>query len=540
MDDEGRACDRLKILRRCTDWIGGLLVLAFLDGFGGRLVGVVDGLCDPKRRRRVALGLVCAYGAAWFIYGVIAKSSQDLNGDLGEMVVWSRQLALGYPKHPPLLAYVVKLWFSIFPLTDWAFLLLAAMTVSAGIYLAIELCGVWLDGEKRATVPFLLALIPFYNFLGLKFDQNSALIPLWALAMLALMHSLQSRRIGWAALAGIAAAAAMLTKYWSLFLLAAMAFAALSDRRRGAYFRSPAPWITALVFLAPTLPHLYWLVENHFPPLEWIGTRRAAQSAFDFIGSLSEYSFGTLGYSLLALAAVAVFVHPSGKAVRDSWFATEPARRPATLLFWTPLLLPIAVALVGHTNLLSLWNAPSLNLLPVMMLASPLVAVPRIAATRIAACAVAFTLIAVATSPLVALVLLKRGVENSAGYAQLAAAAAERDWRQTTKAPLRLVGGPFALANSMAFYMADRPLSFSDFWGDYVTPWADMSRIARDGMVMVCPDGDARCLGTITTLTTDPPTGRRDTVTLTRHWLGLSGPPKSFVIVTIPPRFQSP
>ena len=48
----------------------------------------------------------------------------------------------------------------------------------------------------------------------------------------------------------------------------------------------------------------------------------------------------------------------------------EPARRPATLLFWTPLLLPIAVAVVKHTNLLSVWNEPSLNLLPVMMLAA--------------------------------------------------------------------------------------------------------------------------------------------------------------------------
>jgi len=506
-----------------------------LDRVSAVFSSLIDGLCDPLRRRRVALGLVCAYGAAWFLYGVIAKSSQDLNADLGEMVVWSREPALGYPKHPPLLAYVVKLWFSIFPLSDWAFTLLAAVTVSAGIYLAFELCGFWLNGEKRATVPFLFALIPFYNFIGLKFDQNSALIPLWALAMLALMHSLQSRRIGWAALAGIAAAAAMLTKYWSLFLLAAMAFAAVSDRRRGDYFRSAAPWITALVFLALTLPHLNWLVENHFPPLNWIGARRTAQSAFDFVRSLSEYSFGTLGYSSLALAAVAIFVHPSAKAVRDSWFATEPVRRPATLLFWTPLLLPIAVALVKHTNLLSLWNEPSLNLLPVMMLASPLVAVPRVAATRIAACAVASTLIATAASPIVALLLLEHGVENDAAYARLAAVAAEGEWRQTTTAPLRLVGGPFTLVNSVAFYMAERPSSFSDF-SDYLSPWADPARIARDGIAIICPDGDAGCLGSMNALTAAGPPGRRDTVTLTRHWLGLSGAPKNFVIATIPPR----
>ena len=133
--------------------------------------------------------------------------------------------------------------------------LLAVVTVSAGIYLAFELSGSWLDREKRAAVPFLLAAIPFYNFLGLKFDQNSALIPLWALTMWALMRSLDSRRIGWAVLMGLAAAAAMLTKYSSVFLLVALAFAVLADRRRDAYLRSPAPWIAALVFVLVVLPH---------------------------------------------------------------------------------------------------------------------------------------------------------------------------------------------------------------------------------------------------------------------------------------------
>jgi hypothetical protein len=197
--------------------------LVYLDRLSGRFAPVVDGLCNPKRRRRVCLALVCAYGAVWFLYGVIAKSSQDLNADMAEMVVWSRNPALGYPKHPPLLAYIINLWFQIFPTTDWAFVLLSATTLAAGLFLAVELCGMWLEGEKRACVPFLLGAIPFYNFLGLKFDQNSALIPLWALAMLALLRSLDSRRAGWAALAGLAAAAAVMTKYWSAFLLAAAA-----------------------------------------------------------------------------------------------------------------------------------------------------------------------------------------------------------------------------------------------------------------------------------------------------------------------------
>lgn len=496
---------------------------------------LVDGLCDPRRQRRTMLALAAAYGAAWFVYGVVAKSSQDLNADMAEMVVWAREPALGYPKHPPLLAYVIRGWFAIFPHADWAFTLLAAVTLGIGIYLAFELCGFWLEGEKRATVPFLLSVIPFYNFLGLKFDQNSALIPLWALAMLALMHALETRRAGWAALTGLAGAAAILVKYWSAFLLAAMVLAALFDRKRKPYFRSKAPWITVLVFVAIVLPHAIWLVQEDFPPLRWIGVRRTAQSVFDFVRSLSEYSFGTLGYAAVALALAALVIQPSPKAVRDSWFVMTPDRRPATLLFWTPLLLPIAVAAVKHTNLLSLWNAPSLNLLPVMMLASPLVVVSRQAVMRIAACATAFTLIALAASPLIAFMLLKYGVENDAAYARLAAAAAEGQWRQATNAPLGIVGGPFGLANSAAFYIGDRPTTYADF-SDYLSPWVNARRIAREGIAIICPADDAGCLREMNSLAGANASSGKSEVTLARQWLGFTGAPKTFVIATVPPR----
>lgn len=504
----------------------------------GRLAGafskLIDGLCDPQRRRRVMLAVAAAYGAAWFIYGLIAKSSQDINADLAEMTVWAHEPALGYPKHPPLLAYVVRAWFAVFPQADWGFLLLAALTLAAGLYLAFELCGLWLDGEKRATVPFLLAVIPFYNFLGLKFDQNSALIPLWALAMLAFMRSLETRRTGWGIVLGIAAAAAMLTKYWSFFLLAAILLALIFDHRRNAYLRSPAPWSGAAVFLCLTLPHLFWLIENHFPPLNWLGERRTASSVLDFIRSLNEYSFGTLGYVAPAIVLVALFVRPAGKAVRDSWFVMEPSRRPATLLFWTPLLLPIPVAMAKHTNLLSVWNEPSVALLPVMMLASPLIKVSRRAVAWIAACAVTYTVLALIASPFVAFVLLERGVENNAAYAKLLAAATERQWRETTDKPLALVGGRFLLANPVAFYMADKPSTYSDFY-NYLSPWATPERVAR-GMAIVCEPDDGFCLGMIKRYLTASRGGRQSDVTLTRHWLGLPDAPHRFVIATMPPQ----
>jgi hypothetical protein len=141
----------------------------------------------------------------------------------------------------------------------------------------------------------------------------------------------------------------------------------------------------------------------------------------------------------------------------------------------------------------------------------------------------------VAVSPLVALTILKAGVENNAAYAQLAAVAAEREWRATTNAPLRLVAGPFTLVSSAVFYMIDKPSSFADF-SQYLSPWVDQARITREGIAVICPALDGGCLNGMNTLTAAGPAGRRSEVTLTRHWLGFAGKPANFIIATVPPR----
>src|SRR5947199_3093476 len=135
-----------------------------LSGFNDAIARLTDALADPLRRRRAALVLVVGYGVLWFIYGVIAKSSQDLNADMAEMIVWMRELALGYPKHPPLPAWILWAWFHIFPLADWAYILLAAVTLAIGLYLAFTLSAEWLSDTMYVAVPFMIGVRPFYNF----------------------------------------------------------------------------------------------------------------------------------------------------------------------------------------------------------------------------------------------------------------------------------------------------------------------------------------------------------------------------------------
>ena len=84
---------------------------------GGRLQNgiqrLADNLADPASSRFTVLCLLAVYVVAWTVYGAIAQGNQDLPFDMAEQVAWSRELALGFLKHPPLAAALVKAWFTV-------------------------------------------------------------------------------------------------------------------------------------------------------------------------------------------------------------------------------------------------------------------------------------------------------------------------------------------------------------------------------------------------------------------------------------------
>src|SRR5262245_56820445 len=201
---------------------------------GARLLAPIEflikRLTDPRSRERTVLGVLIGYVAIWTVYGVLAKASQGVHYDMAELAAWAREPAWGYWKHPPLAAWVARGWFTLFPVADWSFYLLGITFAALALWLSWLVLGRFLDAEKRVIGLALLTLIPFYNFHALKFDHNAVLPPLWAATTLCFIRSFETRSIGCAALAGLGAAAAMLGKYWSLFLLVGLSVAALLDR----------------------------------------------------------------------------------------------------------------------------------------------------------------------------------------------------------------------------------------------------------------------------------------------------------------------
>jgi len=355
-------------------------------------------LTDPARRERNIVLVLALYTMLWTIYGTVAKSGQGLHPDMTELLGWSQHLAWGY-KHPPFAAALVWLWFKAFPVAAWSYYLLAMLMPALTLWIVWHLSADYLDIEKRVFGLALLTLVPFFNFHALKFNVNTVLMPLWAATTFAFLRSYASRNALYAALAGVAAAACMLGKYWSIFLISGLVAAALIDRRRAAYFRSAAPWITAAVGFLALVPHLIWLVRNDFEPFAYaVGVHGAKPLPETIIAGLG-YLAGSAAYVAVPVIVALVAGRPNRATLVDMVWPADTDRRLAAAAFWAPLLLPVIGALLSGTDITSLWSMSAWTLLPVVLLSPQAMAISAVDTRRLLAFAVALPVTMVIVSP---------------------------------------------------------------------------------------------------------------------------------------------
>jgi hypothetical protein len=488
----------------------------------------VTALANSRHKHWVLVCILAAYAVVWTIYTIVAKSTQDIHPDTGEFVAWSSDLEWGTPKHPPFLPAVVRLWLLVFPLADWAFYLLAILNLVVGIYFIWLLSGLWLQGAKRAAIPFLLMLIPFFNVLGLNFNHNTILIPLWAITTYSFVRSYRERSIRWSVVTGVLAGVCVLAKYWSVLLLLGLSAAALADTDRLGYLKSWSPWIITTIFFSIILPHVIWLSANGFPTIIYSHERSAYSTEHLFQGILGYLPLST-AYLSAPLLLFGFLIRPTKTAMLDIFFPREKERRFAAIAFWVPIFAALPLAGVLWVHLSALWVMPALALLGVVILSSPLIKMSMRSVTAIAAIAVTACLAALTASPVIALGKLYWGAQRDAAYTQLLAHEVQKMWQKETVEPLQFVAGSYELANPIAFYLDKNTLPIS-FFALSRASWDNQEAIAKFGAAVVCVDADARCRSRTNEFGAETRFASEKHVVVRRQWLGLAGPPKQFLI----------
>jgi hypothetical protein len=311
-----------------------------------------------------------------------------------------------------------------------------------------------------------------------------------------------------------------------VFLLAGLALAALIDRRRMEYFRSPAPWITIAVGALALAPHVVWLVRHDFAPFTYAMIVHGEKSIAITLMSVLGYLAGSFGYVAVPLIIAALLARAKPAAIADMAWPRDAERRLVAAAFWAPLLWPGLGALVGRSEITSLWSMPAFTLLTILLLSSPTVPVRAIDTRYLLVAIIALPLVMLLASPLVAVIAHRKEPLPASAQAALLARQVEDAWHQATPQPLRFVGGEADLAYGVVAHAADRPRALTDM------PQPTADELRRGGFVLVCFAGGGGCKSKAAA----EPRSRIVESTIMRAFLGAPGQPQRYTLVIVPPR----
>lgn len=511
------------------------------NGPAHRLIAPVEQSIDAwynlEGNGRATWILLALFVLAWTTFHTLAFASIDLHPDLTEIYAWSRHPSAGYYKHPPLPALVAGVWFAVFPVADWSMHLLAIATSALGLFAVDLIARRYLSGDKRLLALLLLLLTPFYQFHGQRFNANQVLLWAWPLATYCFLRAFETRAIVWAIAAGVAAAVAMLGKYYSIFLVAALVVAALAHPARWTYFRSPSPWVSAIAAIVTLAPHLHWLVTTGSEPFKYAYAVHGEASLMRLVAGSASYLFGAVGYVALPIAIYVLAVRPDRRTLADALWPVDQDRRMLVVLLAVMILLPALSAPFLGLLVSSLWSMEAWFLLPIVLLAPNTVVLPRWNAVRVALFVLVLTAVMLVAAPLIAWTRHTRDDQQGRSFYRLVSDEIMREWRRHTDRPLTIVMGDLNTVPAVSFYSPDHPDSVPDFVLR-VIPWVTGERLKREGWAMVCRLDDVGCVAEAVRRSSAEPQARRSDIEVARRYLGGFEKSERFILIIVPPNLS--
>jgi hypothetical protein len=461
-------------------------------------------LTQPADTFRDLWRFIVAAVLAWTLFLIIARWQGALWDDMLETWAWARQPQLGYYKHPPFYAWVVALWFKVFPRVDAAFYLLSMVNAGVG-FAGVYALGCRFVAPRTALAAVLLySLTPWTTYMASNFNANTVLLSIWPWTAYAFVRSLDPgaarARALWGVLFGTLAAAGLLSKYSSVLLLASCFIASLLHPDVRAYYRSPAPYLAVAMCVVLCLPHAWWAVANDVPPIRYAMGKTASPPG------RNVYKAVTTGLASLAMGAGAIIA--LGAALQwdrrllrsvlgrllPGRLQTDRTRLWIWLLAMGPFLLTVGLGLTGALEIATNFMIPAFFMAPVLLvmgLAAIDVDGDRLAA-RLGRIAQGVLLAAVLAAPMFGAISMRTNIKGTADPTPQVARLATQLWHAAFDSPVRIANGSEKFSIAMPFYSPDNPAEFTHFdFGQ--APWVSPARIAAEGLLTICFKADQGC-----------------------------------------------
>jgi 4-amino-4-deoxy-L-arabinose transferase-like glycosyltransferase len=299
---------------------------------------------------------VAALIAAMTALRVIYANLLELRTDEAYYWTWSKESALSFLDHPPMIAWFIRFGTAIFGDTNFGVRFAGVLAMLVTQLLLADI--VW-RVTRRARAVMIAVLMPeaaiYYGLLMAKVAPDVAMIPFAVAMVWALIRLHESHDGRWWLAAGVFAGLALLSKLTAVMLLPAVpAFMLVPDWRRRWLF-SPYPWLAAVIAVVVFLPVLIWNAEHDWASFRFQFVRATAvhELSFRTIGDFIGLQFGLVGPILLPVVLSGVV-----------WTAWRGYRRldAVAVLLSTSVLVPFGYFLwksltlrVGDTWPMFIW-----------------------------------------------------------------------------------------------------------------------------------------------------------------------------------------
>lgn len=287
---------------------------------------------DGASRRLLVMAalMIAAMTVLRFVYA----SAIELRTDEAYYWTWSKEGALSFLDHPPMIAWFIRFGTAIFGDT--------VLGVRFGGIVAMLVTQLLLAGIVRrlthdARAVMFAVLMPeaalYYGLLMAKVAPDVAMIPFAVAMMWSLVRLAQSGDGRWWLAAGLFAGLSLLSKFTAIMFAPAVAAFLLVPDWRWRWLRSPYPYLAVLIAIALFSPVLIWNAEHDWASFRFQGVRATANYGISLrtIGDYVGLQFGLVGFVMLPVVL-------SGLAM-TAWRGYR-SREPVAILLSTAVLVP--------------------------------------------------------------------------------------------------------------------------------------------------------------------------------------------------------
>jgi 4-amino-4-deoxy-L-arabinose transferase-like glycosyltransferase len=507
---------------------------------------------DPKASLWLVIGFAAAHAVLWTLILVNLKAAQDVHMDVAEAFAWGQKFQLGYGKHPPLAGWVAGLWFRVFPVADWATYALAMAVTGSGLVICWLIALRVVDRRRAFFIVVMLALYPIFNFKGFKYNPDLLQLVTLPLVVLAFLLAFEKRTVRAGLWLGLAAALALMTKYWVLTMIGAVGLAALLHPDRLKFLRSPAPWVAVVTVVVAMLPHLWWLKEVNFVPLTYASDVYALSDRTENI----QLVVGYIGHNL-ALLALPVALASLALACAQRWwrltrqplalFTRSWSRGPnpgvnvsqAILIWITQIVVAIGPplgALFFNVYMKTDWGIPLFFLTPLALVAIPSLRIQKMALFYLAAIWLVISLAVLVASPHIAAREMGVNPNSAASYGARSDLAREltQIWRTRFHSRWAVVAGTTEIGEPMTLYSPDHPAPFTpgEIWSSGLTSLEEAKRL---GFIGICDTTDGRLPICEAWMKANGKDAEQLAMTTQRFFHGHPGPAIGWKVFVVPP-----